>query len=134
MLPTKFQVKWRFGSGEDAKNSFSRWPPQGPSWISDRNKFSFFFINVTPMLPTKFCQLAFWFRRRLENKFSRWPTWRQSWISDWNDFSCFQYTSHPDASWQVSSKLVFWFGRRSEKHIFKMAAMAAILNFRSERF
>ena len=39
MLPTKFQVNWPFGSGEDAKNRFSRWPPLWPSWISDRNDF-----------------------------------------------------------------------------------------------
>ena len=34
--------------------------------------------------------------------FSRW---RPSWISDWNDFSYFCSTSHPDASYQVSSQL-----------------------------
>ena len=39
MLPTMFRVKWPFGSGEEAKNRFSRWPP---SWISDRNDFSYF--------------------------------------------------------------------------------------------
>ena len=38
MLPTKFGVNWPFGSGE-AKNRFSRWRP---SWISDRNDFSYF--------------------------------------------------------------------------------------------
>ena len=27
MLPTKIQVNWSFGSGEEAKNRFSRWPP-----------------------------------------------------------------------------------------------------------
>ena len=27
MLPTKFQVNWHFGSGEEADNRFSRWPP-----------------------------------------------------------------------------------------------------------
>ena len=37
MLPTKFQVNWPFGSGEEAKNRFSR----GPSLISDRNDFSY---------------------------------------------------------------------------------------------
>ena len=58
MLSSKFWVNWPFGSGEEAKNRFSRWPP----W---------------------------------------WP----SWISDWNDFSSFWSTSHPDASYQVSSPL-----------------------------
>ena len=32
MLPSKFGVNWPFGSGEEAKNIFSRWRP---SWISD---------------------------------------------------------------------------------------------------
>ena len=41
MLPTKFRVNWPFGS-EDAKNRFSRWLPWRPSWISDRNDFSYF--------------------------------------------------------------------------------------------
>ena len=39
MLPTKFRVNWPFGSEEEAKNRFSRWPS---SWISDRNDFSYF--------------------------------------------------------------------------------------------
>ena len=42
MLPTKFQVNWPFGSGEEAKNRFSRWPPWWPSWISDQKDFSYF--------------------------------------------------------------------------------------------
>ena len=41
---------------------------------------------------------------------------------------------HPNASYQVSSQLDFMFRRRSEKQIFKLAAIAAILDFRSERF
>ena len=58
IVPSKFGVNWPFGSGEEAKNRFSRWQPWRPSWISDRNDFSYF-----------------WF------------------------------TSHPDASYQVSSQL-----------------------------
>ena len=59
MVPSKFGVNWPFGSGEEAKNRFSRWRPWRPSRISDRNDFSYF----------------------------------------WS-------TSHPDASYQVSSQLV----------------------------
>ena len=45
MLPSKFGVNWPFGSGEEAKNRFSRW----------RHGFSYFFyLQVTPMLSTKF--------------------------------------------------------------------------------
>ena len=42
MLPTKFRVNWPFGSGEEAKNRFSRWLSWWPSRISDRNDFSYF--------------------------------------------------------------------------------------------
>ena len=42
MLPSKFGVNWPFGSGEEAKNRFSRWRPWRPSWISNRNDFSYF--------------------------------------------------------------------------------------------
>ena len=87
MLLTKFQVNWPFGSGEKAKIRFSRLLPYPPSWISDRNDFSYF----------------------------------------WS-------TRHPDASYQVSSQLAFWFRRRSENRFFKMAAIAATLDFWLERF
>ena len=77
MLPTEFQVNWLFGSGEEAKNRFSRWRPSG---ISDQNSFSYL----------------------------------------WS-------TSHPDASYKVSSQLAFQFRRRSKKWIFKMAAINTML-------
>ena len=51
MLPRKFGVNWTFGSGEEAKNRFLRW---GPSWISDRNDFSYFCSISHPVLPTKY--------------------------------------------------------------------------------
>ena len=41
MLPAKFRVNWPFSSEEEEKNRFSRWPP---SWISDQNDFSYFYI------------------------------------------------------------------------------------------
>ena len=42
MLPTKFGVNYPFGSGDEVKSRFSRWRPWGPSWISDRDDFSYF--------------------------------------------------------------------------------------------
>ena len=42
MLPSKFGVNWPFGSGEEVKNRFSRWPQWLPSWVSDRHDFSYF--------------------------------------------------------------------------------------------
>ena len=41
MLLTKFRVNWPFSSEEEGKNRFSRWPP---SWISDWNNLSYFYI------------------------------------------------------------------------------------------
>ena len=42
-------------------------------------------------------------------------------------------TSHPAASYQFSNQLALWFRKISEKS-FKMAAMVAILDFRSKQF
>ena len=30
ILPTKFQINWLFGSGEEVQNRFSKWPPWQP--------------------------------------------------------------------------------------------------------
>ena len=99
MLSTKFQVNWSFGSGEEAKSRFSRWPPWWPSWISDRNDFSYFWSKSHPDASYQvLSQLAFLFKRR-GDRFSRW---RPSWISDQNTFRYFWSTSHLDASYQVN--------------------------------
>ena len=65
-----------------------------------------FDLQVTPLLPSKFG--VNWHSgsgEEAKNRFSRWRSWRQSWISDRNSFSYFWCTSHPDASYQVSSQL-----------------------------
>ena len=46
----------------------------------------------------------------------------------------FWSTSHPDGSNLVSSQLAIWLRRKSEKQIFKMAAMASILDFWAKCF
>ena len=43
-------------------------------------------------------------------------------------------TSHPNPSYQFSNQLALWFRKISEKKSFKMAAMTAILDFRSKQF
>ena len=48
MLSSKFGGNWPFGSGEEAKNRFSRWRSGRPSWISDRHDFSFFLSTCYP--------------------------------------------------------------------------------------
>ena len=117
-LPTKFQVKWPFGSGDEAKHNLLRWPPWRQSLFTDRNEFSYFksTINVkktvfgnkehttdTSHLKTSYhvwSQLAFWFRRRSGKKrFLRWLPLRPSWISDRNHFSYICSISHLNASY-----------------------------------
>ena len=86
-----------------------------------------FDLQVTSMILTRFqVNWPFGSGEEGENRFSRWPPWPLSWISDWKDFIYliiyffFQSTSHPYASYQVSSQLAFRFRRKSEKQIFKM--------------
>ena len=118
MILTKFQVKWTYCSGEEAKNRFARWP----SWIFYQNHFSYFDLPVTPMLSTKF-QVNWPFSSEEEAKNRWWP----SWIFDQTNFLS---TNHPKASYSGSSQLAFWFRKRNEKKIIKMA----ILDFWSEWF
>ena len=66
MLPTKFQVNWPFGSGEEAKNRFSRWPPRATS-TSDRIDLSYFLSKSHSDASFQVSsQLAIWFRKRSE--------------------------------------------------------------------
>ena len=65
MLPSKFWVNWPFGSGEEAKNRFSRWLPWRPSWISYQNNFNYFLSISHPNASYHvWSQLAFGFRRK----------------------------------------------------------------------
>ena len=82
MSPTKFRIVWHFGSGEEAKNRFSRFPIEAILGIFD--------LQVTQMLPIKFrVNWPFGSGKETNNKFSTWQPWRPSWISDRNDFSYF---------------------------------------------
>ena len=86
MLPTKFLASWLSGSGEEAKNRFSRWSPQQPSWNSDWNA----------MLPTKF-QINWPFGSgEAKNRFFQDLGF---WIG--TILAICLPTSHPDASYQV---------------------------------
>ena len=116
MLPTKFQVNWPFSSEEEGKNRFSRWPP---SWISDRNDFSYFYINKSSLCFLRIFKstgpLVQENKQKKKKRVSRWPRWRPSWISDPNNLSYLRSTSHLNASYQVSRQTVVQFRRRSEK-------------------
>ena len=44
-----------------------------------------FYLQVTPMLPTKFhVNWPFFSGEEVKNKFLRWWPWQPSWILDWN--------------------------------------------------
>ena len=68
MLPAKFRVNWPFSSEEEeAKNWFSGWPQWRPSWISNREDFSYFWFISHPNASYQvWSQLASGFRRRSE--------------------------------------------------------------------
>ena len=99
MLPSKFGVNWPFGSGEEAKNRFSRCGHGGHLGFPIGTNLAIFDLQVTPMLPSKFgVNWPFGSGEEAKNRFSRWRPWRPSWISDWYHFSYFWSTSYPDAS------------------------------------
>ena len=87
MLPTKFQVNWLLGLGEEAKKDFQDGHQGGHLGLPISMVLAIFDLQVTLMLPTKF-GVSWPFRsgEEAKNRFSRW---RLSWISDWNDFSYF---------------------------------------------
>ena len=67
--------------------------------------------------------------RDVQNRFSIWWLWQPSWISDRYDFSSFRSRSCPIALEQVLAQIDQRFAKRCRKLSFKMAAVAAILNF-----
>ena len=76
MLPSKFGVNWPFGSGEEAKNRFSRWRP---SWNSDQHDFSYFWSTSHPDASFQVsCQLAQgrWRSRFLKQLLKTHDGWR----------------------------------------------------------
>ena len=132
MLPTKFRVNWPFGSEKKRKIDFQDGCHGAYPGFTIGMILAIFDLQVTSMLPTKFgVNWPFGSGEIAKNRFSRWLP---SWISDRQDFSYFWSISHPNASYQVWSQLAFGFRSRSEKQIFKMGAMAAILDFRSALF
>ena len=115
MLPTKFEVNWPFGSGEEAANRFSRWHGSHLGFPIG-TILAIFDLQVTLMLPTKFrVNWLLGLGEEAKKRFSSWPPWRSSWIFDLHDFIYFRPISHPDASYQIWSQLAFRFRRRSGK-------------------
>ena len=99
MLPTKFQVNWLFGLGEEAKKRFQ----DGHLGFPIGTILAIFYLPVTQMLPTKF-QVTWPFssRKEVKNRFSRGRTWRPSWLSNGNELSFFIYIPKLPTKFQVS--------------------------------
>ena len=88
MLPTKFQVNWSFGSGEEAKIDLNDDCQCSHLGFMIGKILAIFDLQITGMLPTKF-QVHWPFSSGIEakNRFSRCLQWRTSWISHQNNFS-----------------------------------------------
>ena len=105
------QLAFRFRKRR--KKRFSRWLPWRPSWVFDWNDFSYFWSTSHPDASYQGSTGLSVQEKKCKIDFQVAPWW-PSWISDRNDFT-FLFTSHPDASSQVSIQLAFRFRRRSEK-------------------
>ena len=85
ILPTKFQVKLGFGSGEDIQNRFQNGGPLG--FRSELFKL-FFIYKSPPILPARFwVSWHFGSGDKVQNILSKWRLWRYYCIFDRNDFS-----------------------------------------------
>ena len=116
---TKFPVNWTFSSGVEVQN-FLIEP------IS-----AIFYLQVSLILSTMFrFDWHFHSGEEVQNRFSNDDHFG-FWIRTILAF--FLSTNRHCTSYQVSSQLAFWF-RRCSHQIFKMVAMAAILESASKRF
>ena len=73
-------------------------------------------------------------REDVQNRFSIWRLWRPSLISDQHNVSSFQSRSRPVVTEQVLAQTDQRFVKSYRKLVFKMAAVAATLDFRLTKF
>ena len=73
MLPTKFQVNWLLGLGEEAKKDFQNGHHGGHLGYPISRILAIFDLQVTLILPTKFgVNWPFGSGNEVKNRFSRW--------------------------------------------------------------
>ena len=132
MLPTKFQVNW-FGSGEEAKNRLQDGGHGSYIGFWIREILAIFYLQVIPMHLPSFKSTGLSVQEKKQKiDFQDGHHGGHLGFRTGTILVFFMYKS--PRYFQVSSQLAFWFGRRISEKIFKMAAMAAILDFGSERF
>ena len=79
MLPTKFQVNWLLGLGEEAKIDFQDGHHGGHLGFPISMILAIFDLQVTLMLTTKFgVNWPFGSGEEAKNRFSRWRPWGPS--------------------------------------------------------
>ena len=105
MLLTKFRVNSALGSGEQTKNSFAKWMPWRPCWISNRNHFTYFLSTSHPN--ASYPVSGFFVSEESEKIHFQEP----SWISDRKDFCYFLPTSNPDTSHEFKVNWPFGSGK-----------------------
>ena len=131
MLSMNFGV----GSGEKVQNKIFKMATIAAIWDSLSQPFELFFIYMfksSPMLPIKFrVNWPFSSEEEWKNRFSKWPP---CWISDWNDFSYFYIYKSFQSFLPIFKSTGPLVQENKRKKSFKMAAMMAILDFRSKQF
>ena len=138
MLPTKFRVNCLSVQEKKRKINFQDGGHGGHLGLLIETIFATFDLQDTLMLHTKF-QVNWLFYSGVQ-EMKRQIDFKDSSQGGYFGFPIgtilplFLITSHPDASYKVLSQLAFRFRRKSEKLMFKMAVMAAILDIRSEQF
>ena len=109
------QLAFQFRRRSKKKKDFQDGSHDGHLGFLIKMILAIFDLQVTLMLPNKFLvNWPFISREEAKNRFSRWRLLWPSQITNQKDFSYFLSTSHPYASYQVSSQLAFRF-RRSKK-------------------
>ena len=125
MLPIKFRLNPTFSLGGDAI-----------TWIMEWNNFSNSESLCHPNTSHQVLdsiQLTIW-EKMLFEQFQDGQPWWPPWISVRNGFSNSESLSWSDDSHQVFAQSNLRFGRRCHFKSFKMAAVTALLDIRTERF
>ena len=134
VTPTKFWVNWPFSLGEEEQNSFSRWWPWQPICISSLNHFNHFRSTMPQYFQARFVSRPCHWGEEGQTRFSRWCPWLCHHlgypIRMILAILYLQFTQYCLPNLEP----IWGSGEKSAKYIFKMAAMAAILDFLSKRF
>ena len=104
-------------------------------WSPHQNNFSFFFIYRSPwyfLSSLKSIAGNLWVQKKVKNRFSGWLLWQPSWIYNLNILTNFGL--HQNSFYEVSNQLYFQFRSRSSIQIFKMAVVAANIDFWQKQF